>query len=233
MLEERHNKARYSLEEAPRTLRVKKHENVTEIDVYWTDNQTVLDMEATAVAVASGTDSDVEAIAGDLLAWFDFAPARTLDVAYAPATDATDPVSFLYNRTPAPATLTFLNAYGSEFQLANIGSAKGITRDGSWQSLVDSSTPTGDLDESFTAHCLFSAPPAIGTFSYIFDLGPLLKCFFWDGGAIGFKNKQGNNATVPVSLVPSRSYLVSISRRPATIDHDGDGVIDGTNSYGG
>ena len=233
VLEERHNKARYSLEEAPRTLRVKKHENVTEIDVYWTDNQTVLDMEATAVAVASGTDSDVEAIAGDLLAWFDFAPARTLDVAYAPATDATDPVSFLYNRTPAPATLTFLNAYGSEFQLANIGSAKGITRDGSWQSLVDSSTPTGDLDESFTAHCLFSAPPAIGTFSYIFDLGPLLKCFFWDGGAIGFKNKQGNNATVPVSLVPSRSYLVSISRRPATIDHDGDGVIDGTNSYGG
>ncbi len=227
VLEERHGKARFSLEEAPRTLRVKKHENVTEIDVYFTDNQTVIDMEATVAAVASGTDSAVEALGSDLLAWFDFAPARTLDVAYAPATDATDPVSFLYNRSPAPATLTFLNAYGSEMQLANIGSAKGVTRNGSWQSFVDSSTPTGDLSESFTAHCLFTTPPAIGTFSYIFDFGPLLKTFFWDGGAIGFKNKAGNNATVPVSLVPSRSYLVSISRRPATIDHDGDGVIDG------
>mgnify|MGYP000014637585 FL=1 len=225
VLEERHNKSRYSLEEQPRTLSVKKHENVTEIDIYFTDNRTILDGEATTTTTASGTDEDIEAIGSDLLAWFDFAPARTLDSTFSPAENAGDDVNYLYNRSPGPGTLSFINQYGSAMQLALVGETKGITRNGSWQSMADSSTPTGDLEELFTVHCLTISPPSIGTFSYLFDLGPLLKTFFWTGGAIGFKNKAGNNATEPVSLIPGRAYLISIQRRQETIDHDGDGIL--------
>ena len=174
--------------------------------------------------VVSGSDESITAIGSDLLAWFDMHPSRVLDTNFATASTAGDPVSYLYNRAPAPATLLYVSQYGNEFQLANVGEAKGITRNGSWQSLADSSTPTGALTEQFTVHSLVVMPPVMGTFSYLFDLGPLLKTFTWTGGAIGYKNAAGNNATVPVALIPLRAYIISIEREG--IDTSGDGNID-------
>ena len=174
-------------------------------------------------STGTGSDADIEAIDADLLAWFDFNPARTLDVAFATATEAGDPVSYLYNRSPAPATLLYVSQYGSEFQLANVGSTVGVTRNGSWQSLADSSTPTGALTEEFSVHSLVVMPPVMGTYSYLFDLY-LLKCFTWDGGSIAFKAASGANTVVPVALIPLRAYIFTIQRRG--IDTTGDGLID-------
>ena len=175
-------------------------------------------------STGTGSDADIEAIGStDLLAWFDFNPARTLDVAFATATEAGDPVSYLYNRSPAPATLLYVSQYGSEFQLANVGSTVGVTRNGSWQSLADSSTPTGALSEEFSVHSLVVMPPVMGTYSYLFDIY-LLKCFTWDGGSIAFKAASGANTVVPVALIPLRAYIFTIQRRG--IDTTGDGLID-------
>ena len=56
----------------------------------------------------------------------------------------------------------------------------------------------------------------------------MLKAFFWDGGTVAFKSgATGSNVTVPVALIPLRAYLISVQRRAATVDHDGDGVVSG------
>ena len=171
---------------------------------------------------SSGSDESIEAIAGDLLAWFDMAPARTLDATFSESDTAGDPVTYLYNRF-GPATLTFVSQYGAELQLVNVGNTVGIYRDGSWQSMADTSTPTGALSQEFSVHSLLLMPPAIGDFSYLFDIY-MLKCFTWDAGSVAFKNAGGSNITVPVSLIPSRAYIFTIQRRG--IDTTGDGLVD-------
>ena len=171
--------------------------------------ETSLVASSNGTPAVSGSDDSIEEIGSLLLAWFDMHESRTLDTNFAGATTAGDPVSYLYNRSPAPQSLLFVNQYGSEMSLANVGSSKGVTRNGGWQSMADTSTPTGALAEEFTVHSLFIMPPIMGTFSYLFDLF-MMKIFTWDGGAIGFKNDSGNNDTVPVALIPLRAYVFTI-----------------------
>ena len=229
VLTETHTRGRYRIL-GGQTFPVNPNQSERRIDIYFTDGETILDgAYGSGGGIVDAADSDIEELT-DLLAWFDMAPARTLDVAYATAENAGDPVSFLYNRNPAPATLTYVSQYGNEFQLANVGSSVGITRNGSWQSLADSSTPTGALDEIFTVHSLFVTPPVLGTFSYLFDIF-MLKLFTWTGGALGYKDNSGNNATINVSLIPGRAYLLTVERRAATQDYNGNGLIEGYEFY--
>ena len=74
VLEERHTAGKYSLEEKPRTLPVKKHENVTVIDVYFTDGDVILNGEYTPTEVAGTTDADmaVHVFNSDIRVWLDF-----------------------------------------------------------------------------------------------------------------------------------------------------------------
>ena len=227
-LTETHTRGRYRVL-GGQTHPVNPNQSERRIDVYFTNGPTILDgaVGSGGGGGSSGLDSEIVAIADELLAWFDFHPARTLDTTFATATTAGDPVSYLYNRAPAPATLLFVNQYGSEMALANVGEAKGVTRNGSWQSMADSSTPTGDLDEEFTVHSLIILPPIMGTFSYMFDIH-MLKCFTWDGGAIAFKNTAGNNSTVPVALIPLPPLFDVPRRLTMTVT----GLFRGTNSFG-
>ena len=230
VLQETHTLGRYATKDAVR-FPVHGHTQSTRIDIYFTDGDTILEGEVgSGGGIVDASDSDIEDIGSELLAWFDMAPARVLDVAYATAENAGDPVSYLYNRSPGPQTLTYVSQYGNEFQLANVGSSVGITRNGSWQSLADSSTPTGALDEIFTVHSLFVTPPVLGTFSYLFDIF-MLKLFTWSGGALGYKDNSGNNATINVSLIPGRAYLLTVERRAATQDYNGNGLIEGYEFY--
>ena len=225
VLSETHCRGRFRIHGGPR-YPVDPNSSVRELDIFFTDGDTVLDGAAgSGGGTATGSDAEIVALGDDLLAWFDMDGARTLDATFSPATTAGDDVSYLYNRSPGAATLVFANQYGSEMQLANVGETRGVTRNGSWQSMADTSTPTGDLEQEFTVHSLMIAPPAIGDFSYLFDLH-MLKCFTWDAGAIAFKNLSGSNTTVNVSLIPSRAYIISVQRRVGTDDHDGDGSFD-------
>ena len=226
VLHETHDRARYSLAGRQKAHRCDKHLILTEIDIYFTDNRTLLPGETGAGGGSvSGTDEEIESIGNALLGWIDMAPARTLDTNFAPSESAGDSVTYLYNRF-APATLLFVNQYGAEMVLANISETVGVTRSGSWQSMGDLSTPTGILDELFTVHSLFITPPVMGTFSYLFDLG-MLKIFCWTGGSLAYKDLSGSNATIPVALVPARPHILSAQRRAATVDYTGNGVIEG------
>ena len=225
VLQETHTLGRYAMHRQG-SLPVHGHTQTTRIDLYFTDGNTIMDGEVVGDSPASGLDADIVAIDTDLLAWFDFAPARTLDAAYGEATDVGDEVANIYNRSPGPATLVYVNQYGNPLQLAAVGSAKGITRDGSWQSFADTSTPTGDLEETFCIHSLWVTPSTSGAHSYLFDV-MMLKIFTWDGNTIGYKDDGGSNAVLDFSLVPGRAYILTCERRDATQDYNGNGNIEG------
>jgi hypothetical protein len=59
----------------------------------------------------------------------------------------------------------------------------------------------------------------------------MLKIFTWDGGALCYKDLSGSNATINVSLIPGRAYLLSVQRRAATQDYTGNGIIEGYEFY--
>ncbi len=225
VLQETHTLGRYAMHRQV-SFPVHGHTQTTRIDLYFTDGNTIMDGEVVGDSPASGLDADIVAIDTDLLAWFDFAPARTLDAAYGEATDVGDEVANIYNRSPGPATLVYVNQYGNPLQLAAVGSAKGITRDGSWQSFADTSTPTGDLEETFCIHSLWVTPSTSGAHSYLFDV-MMLKIFTWDGNTIGYKDDGGSNAVLDFSLVPGRAYILTCERRDATQDYNGNGNIEG------
>jgi hypothetical protein len=75
-------------------------------------------------------------------------------------------------------------------------------------------------------HSLFITPPIQGTFSYLFDVF-MLKIFCWDAGTLAYKDLGGSNATIPVTTIPGRAYILTCERRPATQDYNGNGVISG------
>ena len=226
VLSETHTRGRYRIL-GGRRFPIDPSASERQIDIFFTDGDTLLDGAAgSGGGTASGDDADIVALDDLLLAWFDFAPARTLDAAYAQAEEVGDDVSYLYNRSPGPATPTYVNQYGNPMQLAAVGEAKGVTRNGSWQSFADTSTPTGDLNEIFCVPSLFITPPVQGTFSYLFDIF-MLKLFTWDGGTLAYKDLGGSNATIPVSTIPGRAYILTAERREATQDYNGNGVIEG------
>ena len=225
-LTETHTRGRYRIV-GGQTFPVNPNQSERNIDLYFTDGDTVLDgAVGSGSGTATGSDAEIVALDDLLLAWFDFAPARTLDAAYGEATDVGDEVANIYNRSPGPATLVYVNQYGNPLQLAAVGSAKGITRDGSWQSFADTSTPTGDLEETFCIHSLWVTPSTSGAHSYLFDV-MMLKIFTWDGNTIGYKDDGGSNAVLNFSTVPGRAYILTCERRDATQDYNGNGNIEG------
>ena len=226
VLTETHTRGRYRIL-GGQTFPVNPNQSERRIDIYFTDGETILDgAVGSGGGTATGSDAEIAALGELLLAWFDFAPARTLDAAYGEATDVGDEVANIYNRSPGPATLVYVNQYGNPLQLAAVGSAKGITRDGSWQSFADTSTPTGDLEETFCIHSLWVTPSTSGAHSYLFDV-MMLKIFTWDGNTIGYKDDGGSNAVLGFSLVPGRAYILTCERRDATQDYNGNGNIEG------
>jgi hypothetical protein len=221
VLEERHTAGKFSLEEAPRTLPVKKHENVTVIDIYFTDNDTVLTGEATASngnggSSSSVTDATIEAM--PVVVWVDFDGARTLSASYAACTTLGDLVKYFYSRSPSPAGLIMQSNNVHELVLLKTG-LLGISRDtdpalGHGQMLKDSTYPTSSWNDEFFVVHIFKSHPTYTQTAGIFSLGNNDVYVWMSGnGAVNFRNSSAQNVTLSnISWIPSRNYLLTIRR---------------------
>ena len=229
-LGETHTAGRYSMERDARTLKCDPDKHVKNIDIKFSSNGTLLTKSASEGSSSSGggsgDDSSIEAIDTDLLWWWDFDPSRVLDSSFAPVSTNGGQVNYYYNRTPAPQNLLLVTGYGSGLQLANVGAdgAKGVTRSGSWESILDSSQPNPSVSQEFAFHSLITMPAQMATISYLIDM-PGLKVYT-QNGAISFRNYADSGSSTNMSYVPLRTYILSIQRRTGTVDHNGDGVID-------
>lgn len=171
------------------------------------------------------TDADIEAIGSDLLIWLDFDPNRVLNSAFGPVSVLGDNVLYYYNRTPAPATILFVNSYGNGLQLAAVGEAKGVTRSGSWESIIDSTQPNPNLEQEHAVHMLITMPSSLSAYSYLLNF-PGMKFYTQASGTINFRDSTDSNVNVPLSWIPLRSYVLSVQRRMGTGDRNGDGAVD-------
>jgi hypothetical protein len=175
------------------------------------DSRIVRSASQTVSQTTGVSDTKVSSISG-LLLWFDFAPARVLDGNYAECSVVGTNCIHYYNRSPGPQTLQFANSYANGLALAQIGSAKGITRDGSWQSIVEQvSSNNPAIGEEFSAHFLLKAPSSTGLYSQIMYIAGFFELRFY-GGTIQFKNSAGTIVATNIAYVPTRTYILSVKR---------------------
>ena len=224
VLTETHARGRYRIL-GGQTFPINPNQSERKIDIYFTDGETVLEgvVGSGTATVTSAEDDDIEAF-DDLLAWIDFAPARTLDNAFAQVDTAGDEVRYLYNRTPAPQTLVFVG--NNPLELATLGSGLGAIQDSGY-AFIDSTTPTADFDQEWQCHHIFQAQSNFNQGTYMFDL--YYGVFFCDPqGACKVLNGSGGATVTTLSnmtWIPLRPYLLTFNR----LLHDLDG--DGTDEY--
>ena len=206
-LEETHNVGRYSLQNDTRVFRTDPDKHIKTIDIAFSDNGTLLPRTATASSNATGSDEEVLAIGDALLAFIDFAPARVLSQNFAPVSTPGDTVYYLYNRGPN-TELIFANNYGSGTQLATIGQHRGITRQGSWESVMDSwPVDLNDVNSQFVVHSLFKLTTLDWTL--LFDVG-YMKIYIW-GQQLAYEDANGVKTGV-LTVIPHVDYMLSIQR---------------------
>mgnify|MGYP006103106781 CR=1 FL=1 len=206
-LQETHTVGRYDLQNDQRLFQTDPERNVRDIDIAFSNNGTLLPKSAAAGTNATGSDAEVLAIGDDLLAFIDFAAARTLNQSFAPVDQPGDTVYYLYNRGPN-SELILQNNYGSGTQLAAIGQHRGITRQGSWESVIDSwPVDLNDVNSQFTVHSLFKLSTLAWTL--LFDTG-YMKIYIW-GQQLAYEDANGNKTGV-LSVIPHVDYMLSIQR---------------------
>ena len=205
---ETHTVGRYA-QESRRVLKTDPDLHIKEIDIAFSDNGTLLGKTASAsTSNPTGSDDEVLAIGDDLLAFIDFAPARVLSQSFAPLSNAGDTVYYLYNRGPN-TNLIFQNNYGNGTQLSAIGEHRGITRQGNWESVVDS-TPVdlNDVNDEFMVHSLFKLTSLDWTL--LFDVG-YMKIYIW-GQQLAYEDAAGQRHGV-LNVIPHVDYLLTVRRR--------------------
>ena len=153
-LGESHAVGRYTLENDDRRFRVDPSRHVKQIDIRFSNNDTLLGAQAAAGA-SSGTDDEIEAIPG-LLCWTDFDNSRMFNVQMVESTGPGSEVNYIYDRHNS--ALLWQLAYGNSLSVVNIGDhgAQGVYRNGSWQSVVDT-TPLGSIpmENEYTVHMVW------------------------------------------------------------------------------
>ena len=222
-LTETHARGRYRIIGGP-TFPVNPNSSERQIDIYFTDGDTILEGETGSggggsSSTASATDADIAAFT-DLLAWIDFAPARTLDNSFVQVDTAGDEVRYLYNRSPAPQTLVFVG--NNPLELATLGNGLGAIQDSGY-AFIDSTTPTADFDQEWQCHHIFQAQSNFGQGTYMFDL--YYGAFLCDpSGACKVLNGSGGTTVTALSnmtWIPLRAYLVTFNRVLHDLDGDG------------
>jgi hypothetical protein len=206
-LQETHTIGRYDLQNDQRLFQTDPDRNVMQIDIAFSNNGVLLPKSAAAGTNATGSDAEVLAIGDDLLAFVDFAAARTLNQSFAPVDQPGDTVYYLYNRGPN-SELIFQNNYGAGTQLAAIGQHRGITRQGSWESVIDTwPVDLNDVNSQFCVHSLFKLSTLDWT--VLFDTG-YMKIYIW-GQQLAYENAAGTKIGV-LSVIPHVDYLLTIQR---------------------
>lgn len=148
-----------------------------------------------------------------MICFLDLSPAKTLDSNYAEAAEVGDPVNFLYS-CGLNTDLIFTLQYGTNVQLSNFGNGKSITRDGSWQSMADSSPyqygSSFMIEDTISVVSCFRFDST--DYSELFDIGPI-RCFYMSS-SLQFKNNQGQNTTISLNIIPTKSYMITCKRYP-------------------
>jgi hypothetical protein len=192
------------------------------------DHRIVRSASSTNSETTGVSDSLISNIA-NLLFWWDFHPSRVLDSNYAEVSTIGDACNYYYNRSPAPASLLFVNQYGTGLQLANVGSTKGVTRNGSWQSVADSVQDNPLVLEEFSFHCLITAPSSLSVTSQLIALtssGTNIFTVLLSNGAVKYYDYVGQLVATNLSFVPTRSYILSVKRQVGISDLTGNGQND-------
>ena len=218
VLEERHSTGRYSLEGTPRTLPVKMHENVTTIDLYFTDNQTVIGPAASAGVNSAVTDSEVAAIA-DLKLWIDMREDTLLSSAYANSPNIGDPVRYIYQNAAAESNI--FTGY-ADFDVTVFGAGRGLSSQASWEYAVETAGSNWLSQEDFTLVVAVKMPVnAVSGFNRILN-------FWWldimvRQGLVTITDAAGNYVDSGTgSIQPTKDYMITVRR----MDPDGDGTYE-------
>ena len=169
---------------------------------------------ASNVPVGTGSDAAIEAMhdAGRLLCWTDFDPTRMFDGNFQNVANPGDQVNTIYDRKNA--SLIWQLAYGSHLVAVKIGEAWGVSKVGSWQSVVDTSPLPANFNvpDEFTIHFLMQVRGANDYSMPLFFTN--IKFGTYQGAFVIFKTAT-NHIAHPVQglqMLPLRPYLISISR---------------------
>ena len=223
-LSETHAVARYNLEKDGRQFDADPHQHLTNIDIFWTDNGTVLDGGANGVGGGGGggssssvSDATIAAF-NDLTIWIDLDPARTLNASFATCSALGDLPKHLYSRSPTPAGLILTGNWDFELVLMKPG-LKGVSRDtdptqGHGQAFNDSSYPTSTWTQEFQVHHIWKSGSNYSQTSGLFKLNNY-NCYVWPSGngAMNFRNSNNQNVTLSnINWIPNRVYITSIKR---------------------
>ena len=162
------------------------------------------------------SDSSISDLGNKLIWWHDFHKSRTLSSSFQELETPGDIVSYYYNRTPASQALIFQTAYGQGLTLSTVGSTRGVSKSGSWESIIDGNVSGNPIPtEEFTWHSLIIAPSTLGVSTTIVDLyssASRILTVSTTNGAFTFKNAAGSNVTTGISYIPLRPYIVSVQR---------------------
>jgi hypothetical protein len=211
-LQESHQIGRYSLDiNSDRRQFVLEHNRfIRSIDFMFSDNDALLSKSATAAqVVASGSADDILAIGDELVAFIDFGTGRVQDQSFTNVSTAGDTVYYIRNRG-SNTELMFSNSYGNGGQLANFGGngAISVTRQGSWESYLDSwPMDQADMDSQYCIHTLIMLTDL--NFTYIIDTG-FIKLLVWNQQlAYVDANDQKQGVMQFSPMVP---YLLTVRR---------------------
>ena len=165
------------------------------------------------------SDNIISALGDKLLWWWDFHKTRLLDSTFQEVDTIGDNVQYYYNRTPASQNLLFQTAYGQGLLLSVVGSTRGVSKSGSWESAVDSTSTNNPCPtDEFSFHHLWTAPAIIGTGSTLVNMhssGQKILNIYINNGGISFKNAADSWVATNLSWVPLRTYIISVSRTSA------------------
>ena len=210
-LQETHTIGRYDLQGDIRTFETDPDYYIKEVDIFFTNNGTLLPKSSETAQNATGSDDEIlNTLGDDLLGFIDFAPARTLSQSFQQLSTAGDIVYYLYNRGPN-TSLIFQNSYGAGTQLASIGNHRGVTRSGSWESVIDS-TPidlnTTTVGPDFSVHSLFKLTTL--DWCLLWNVG-YQKIYIWQQ-QLAYEDANGAKVGV-MQVLPHVDYLLTVSRK--------------------
>ena len=214
VLFETHERGRYKQQQSA-VFDLDHHQVTNEIDIYFTDGDTILEGEA--INGSTVTDLDIEAIA-DVKIWFDMHEARLLDSSYALCPNIGDNVRYIYSRSDS----SFVFTGYADWQIANWGQGRGLLSTDAWQYGADG-TPTNVWGGSTVSVIFGMKTPAdaLTTVHLMFKFGVIELRLV--NGAINTMDQNGSYKPTGVALIPTHDYLITVESR---VDPDGDGTLD-------
>ena len=218
-LTETDNSQKYSLEKDGRTFITDPHVHLTNIDIYFTNNATILDgeLDAAAASTSTVTDTDIANIP-TLNLWQDMRENTLLSSTYTNTPSIGDNFRYIYQNAAANQTMVF-NTYG-DMQVAALGQGRGMMSNVSWNYAIDGSMPNvwsagGNITYVFSFKMAHTATGDIKILNHrAFEIE-------FRSGVVFLKDGAGAWISTNLLLIPTKDYMLTVRR----MDEDGDGVF--------